>query len=125
MIERNAFDNALRVLALTYAPKQIAKIGDIVDAQWGGWKHPHKVKITGVAVEISDIGLTIGRRAELGLTGWLTVQHQYIGRRLNANGDMVGSSVTGVLLSEFTTVDGQIYQRIPSGFNHVGLVFEI
>ncbi len=123
-MDRNEFDNALGNLAIRYAPKQIAKVGDVVDAQWGGWKHPHKVKITSVSVEISDIGLTIGRRAELGLTGWLTVQHQYIGRRLNAKGDMVGSPETGFLLCDFTTADGQIYQRIPSGFNHIGLVFD-
>lgn len=122
-MERNEFDNALRNLALQYAPKQIAQVGDVVTAQWGKWKHPHKMKITSVAVEICDIGLTIGQRKELGLTGWLTVQHQYCGRRLNAKGDMVGSPGTSFLLCDFTTADGQKYQRMPSGFNHVGLVF--
>ncbi len=124
MIERNSFDNALRDLALRHAPVQVAKCGDTVTAQWGDWKVPHKVKITSVSIEISDIHLTIGRRAELGLTGWLIVQHQYVGRRIKANGDMVASPETGFLLSEFTTVDGQHYQRIPSCFNHIGLVFD-
>ncbi len=86
--ERNEFDNALRDLALRHTPKQIAKCGEIVTAQCGGWKQPHKVKITEVSVEVSDIGLSIGRKAELGLAGWLIVQHQYIGRRLKANGEL-------------------------------------
>jgi hypothetical protein len=125
MIERNEFDNALKELALRYAPEQLAECGDIVIAEWGGWKKPHKVKVTGVSVEVSDIGLTIGQRNELGITGWLTVQHQYIGRRLKANGELCGNPDTGFLLSEFTTLDGQKYKRIPSGFNHVGLVFDM
>ncbi len=125
MIKRNTFDNALRVLALCHAPLQIARCGDTVTAQCCGWEKPHKVKITRVAVEISDIGLSIKRREELGITGWLTVQYQYIGRRLNANGDMVNSPETGFLISTFTTDDGRQYQRIPSRFNHAGLVFDI
>lgn len=124
-MELNKFDKALRDLALCYAPQQLAKRGEIVTAQAGGWKQPHKVKITGVSVEVSDIGLSIGRREELGLTGWLVVQHQYIGRRLKANGELAGGYHYGFLLSEFTTSDGQKYERIPSGFNHAGLVFEI
>ncbi len=124
-MERNEFDNALRDLALQYAPKQIAKCGNIVTAQWGGWKKPHNVMVTGVAVEVSDIGLTIGQRSRKGITGWLTVQHQYIGRRLKVNGEPTGSPCSGFLLCEFTTEDGQKYERIPSGFNHVGLVFDI
>ena len=122
-IERNEFDKALRDLALRYAPVQIAQCGDVVTTKLSCWKAPHKVKVTSVAVEVSDIGLTIGRRAELGITGWLTVQYQYCGRRVNAKGGMVGSPDTGYLLSDFVTADGREYQRIPSGFNHVGLVF--
>lgn len=114
-----------RKLALQYAPKQIAKCGDIVTAQWGGWKKPHKVMVTKVAVEVSDIGLTIGQRAEKGIIGWLTVQHQYIGRRIKTNGELTGSPSVGFLLCEFTTSDGQKFERISSGFNHVGLVFDI
>ena len=123
-MERNKFDNALRDLAIRYAPKQIAKCGDIVTAQWA-WKKPHKVIITRVAVEVSSIDLTIRRREELGLTGWLIVQHEYIGRRLKANGELAGSPSVGFLLCEFTTSDGQKFERIPSGFNHAGLVFDI
>jgi len=123
-MERNNFDNALRNLAIRYAPKQLAKCGDVVTTQCG-WKKPHKVKITQVSIEITSIGLSIGRRAELGLTGWLIVQHQYIGRRLKADGELVGQSHYGFLLSEFATKNGQEYERIPSSFNHVGLIFEI
>ncbi len=78
----NEFDKDLRELALRHAPQQIAKCGDTVTVHWGGWKHPHKVKITEVSVEVVGIDLTIGRRDELGITGWLAVQHQYFGRRL-------------------------------------------
>jgi len=124
-MELNNFDKALKGLALQYAPKQIAKSGDIVTAHWGGWKQPHRVKITNVSVEISSIGISIARRAELNLTGWLIVQHQYIGRRLKANGELSGYPETGFLITEFTTADGKKYERIPSGFNHVGLVFDI
>ena len=124
MIERNDFDNALRNLAISYAPKQLAKCGDVVTAQWG-WKKPHNVRITQVSIEISSIDISIGRRAELGLTGWMIVQHQYIGRRLKANDELAGHPHYGFLLSEFTTNNGQKYERIPSGFNHIGLVFEV
>ncbi len=123
--ERNEFDNALRELALLHAPKQIAKCGDIVVAQAGGWKQPHKVKITRIALEVASIDVSIVRRAELGLTGWLIVEYEYIGRRLKANGELAGQPHMGFLLSKFTTLDGQNYERIPSGFNHVGLVFDI
>ncbi len=125
MVERNAFDIALRDFTLAYAPKQVARCGDIVTAAWGGWKHPHKVKITMVSVEIASIDLTIGRRKELGLDGWLIVQHQYIGRRVKADGELAGHPSTGFFLTKFTTVDGQRYESIPSGFNHVGLVFAL
>ena len=124
-IERNEFDEALQDLAFRHAPQQIAKCGEFVKAHWGGWKKPHEVKITRVSVEVSDIGLTIGRRAELGLIGWLIVQHQYIGRRLKSNGELAGSPDSGFLLSEFTTESGLKYERIPSGFNHIGLVFDL
>jgi len=124
-MELNNFDKALKGLALQYAPKQIAKSGDIVTAHWGGWKQPHEVKITNVSVEISSIDISIARRAELNLTGWLIVQHQYIGRRLKANGELSGHPETGFLIIEFTTADGKKYKRIPSGFNHAGLVFDI
>ena len=123
MIERNDFDNALRDLAIRYAPKQIVKCGDVVTSGIY-WKKPHKVKITGVAVEVSGIDLSIARRAELGLTGWLVVQHEYFGQRLKTNGELAGHSPV-FLLTEFTTDDGQEYKRIPSSFNHVGLVFDI
>jgi len=121
MIERNIFDKVVRDLAIRYAPNSIAKIGDVVTVQ-GMWKHPYEVKITGMAVEISNIDLSIARREELGLTGWLIVQHQYIGRRLKANGEMVQF---GFLLNDFTTSDGKKYERILPGFNHVGLVFDL
>ncbi len=124
-MERNEFDNALQDLALRYAPKQLAKCGDVVTSHWGGWKQPHKVMIIRVAVEVASIDLTIARRAELGLSGWLIVQHQYIGRRLKANGELTGNPAAGFFLSEFITADGQKYESIPSGFNHVGLVFDI
>ena len=122
MIERNTFDKAMRDLAIRHAPHPIARIGDVVIAKCG-WKHPHKVRITRIAVEIASIDLTIARREELGLTGWLIVQHEYTGRRLKANGEMAGQPHTGFFLSEFTTSAGKKYERIPSGFNHVGLVF--
>ena len=122
MIERNTFDKAVLDLALRHAPHPIAQLGDVVIAQCG-WKHPHKVRITRMAVEIASIDLTIARRAELGLTGWLIVQHEYIGRRIKANGELAGQPNYGFLLSKFTTADGNEYEGIPSGFNHVGLVF--
>ena len=125
-MELNEFDKDLRDLAIRHAPQQqIANCGETVIVQIGGWKQPHKVKIINISVEVSDIGLSIGRREELGITGWLTVQHQYIGRRLKSNGELVGSCQYGFLLNEFTTLDGQKYERIPSRFNHAGLVFEI
>lgn len=125
MIERNTVDKAMRELALRYAPRPVAEIGDVVIAQWGGWKQPHKVKITGMAAEIGSIDLTFARRAELGLTGWLIVQHEYMGRRIKANGELAGNTDTGFVLYRFTTADGKKYERIPSSFNHVGLVFDI
>ena len=123
-MERNVFDQALRELAIRYAPEQIAKVGDVVTAQCG-WKRPHKVQITSVAIEICGVDMTIARRKELGFTGWLTVQHHYIGRRLKADGVMTGTLYNSFLISEFTTSDGVKYERIPSGFNHVGLVFDL
>ena len=123
MIERNTFDKAMRDLAIRHAPHPIARIGDVVIAQWGGWKQPHKVKITRIAVEIASIDLTIARREELGLTGWLIAQHMYIGRRIKANGELAGNPHCGFLLNRFTTADGKKYERILSGFNHAGLVF--
>jgi len=122
MIERNTFDKAVLDLALRHAPHPISQVGDIVIAQCG-WKHPHKVKITRMAVEIASIDLTIARREELGLTGWLIVQYEYIGRRIKANGELAGQPSYGFVLSKFTTADGKKYERIPSSFNHVGLVF--
>ena len=124
-MELNKFDKDLQELALRHAPQQIAKCGDTVTAHWGGWKQPHKVKITEVSVEVAGIDLTIGRRAELGITGWLVVQHQYIGRRLKDNGELAGGNHYGFLLSEFTTSNGKKYERIPSVFNHVGLLATI
>jgi hypothetical protein len=124
-MELNNFDNTVRELAFRHAPKQIVQCGDIVTAYWEGWKQSHRVKITNVAVEIASIDLSIVRRAELGLTGWLIVQHQYIGRRLKTNGELSRHPETGFLITEFITADGEKYERIPSGFNHVDLVFEI
>ena len=98
------------------------QLGDVVIAQCG-WKHPHKVRITRMAVEIASIDLTIARREELGLTGWLIAQHMYIGRRIKANDELAGNPHCGFLLNRFTTADGKKYERIPSGFNLVGLVF--
>jgi hypothetical protein len=115
---------ALRDLAIKHAPEQIAQVGDIVTAEWGGWKVPHKVKITKVAVEIGSIDLTIRQRFEMGLTGWLIVQYQYCGRRINKQGIEFGYPY-GFLLTNFTTADGKQHKRIPSGFNHVGLVFNL
>jgi len=124
-MELNQFDNALRELAISHAPKQIAKCGNIVISS-AYWKHPHKVKITRVSVEICGIDLTIGQREELGITGWLIVQYEYIGKRLKANGEEVtGRPSVGFLLYEFETADKQHYKRIPSCFNHTGLVFDI
>ena len=123
-MELNEFDNALMVFTLKHAPQQIAKCGEIVTSS-AGWKREHKVLITQVSVEISSIDVTIRERKEKGLTGWLVVQHQYIGRRLKANGEPTGSPGVGFLLYEFTTDDGQKFERLPSGFNHAGLVFEI
>ncbi len=117
MIERNELDMAVRDLALRHAPPQIAQVGDIVMAQCG-WERPHEVRITRVAVEIVIINLTFARRKELGLTGWLMVEYQYIGRRVQANG-------VGFTLYKFTTADGKKYERICQGFNHIGLVFDI
>ena len=125
MIERNTFDNAIRDLALSYAPKEIARCGEVVIAQEGMWNQRHKVKITSVATEIVGIDLTIARRTELGITGWLAVQHEYFGQRLKANGELVGGSGLGILLTKFITDDGGKYERLPSSFNHVGLVFDI
>jgi hypothetical protein len=124
MLEQNTFDKAVQDLAIRYAPNPIAKIGDVVTVQ-SDWKHPHKVRITRMASEISSIDLSFARRKELGLTGWLIVQHEYIGRRLKANGEIAEQSHDGFVLSEFTTSDGKKYESIPSGFNHVGLVFDI
>lgn len=123
-VQRNELDNAVRELALLHAPKQIANCGDIVVAQ-AGWKQRHNVQITRIAVEVASIDVSIARRAELGLSGWLMVQYEYIGRRLKANGELAGQPHMGFLLSKFVTLGGQNYERIPSGFNHVGLVFEI
>jgi len=114
----------MREFAFRHAPLPIAQIGDVVTAQCG-WKHPHKVRITRMAVEISSIDLSIARREELGLTGWLIVQHEYIGRRVKTNGELAGNPAYGFLLTGFTTADGAKYERIPSGFNHAGLVFDM
>lgn len=40
-------------------------------------------------------------------------------------GEMAGAPHWGFLISEFTTADGGKYERIPSGFNHIGLVFDL
>ena len=123
-MELNEFDNALKEFTLKHAPKQIAKCGDIVTSS-RTWKREHKVLITRVSVEISSIDVTIRERKEKGLTGLSIVQHQYIGRRLKANGEPTGSPDAGFLICEFTTADEQKFERLPSGFNHAGLVFEI
>lgn len=122
MSERNEFDCALRDLALKHAPRQVAQCGAVVTAH-SQWRKPHRVRITKVAVEVCGIALPIAQRATLGLTGWLAIQHWYIGQRLNADGtDARGPAL---LLTEFTTDAGGKYERIPSSFNHCGLVFHL
>ncbi len=54
----------------------------------------------------------------------LRVAYQYLGKAV-ADGEPAGSPDAGFLLCEFTMADGQKFERLPSGFNHAGLVFEI
>lgn len=122
-MELNELDLAVRALALRHAPQQIAAVGDIVTAQMF-WRRPHRVRITGVFVQLVGIHVSIARRRELGLTGWLAVQHRYTGRRLRPDGTMVGNPDAPYILTEFSTDDGQRYEEPSSlSFNFAGLVF--
>lgn len=124
-VNKNELDKALKELALRFAPRQIAKCGDVVTAEWCGWKQPHKCKITMIWLEIAPIDLTIKARQDKSIDGWMMTQYEYFGRRLKANGEMAGNPATGFLLTKFTTDDGQIYERLLAGFNHAGMSFDI
>lgn len=121
-LELNAIDKVFREFIISNASPPVAKCGDIVMAQWG-WKHPHKVKITKVGLELTDLNLTIGERAKLGITGRLAIEYYYIGRRLNSKGEPTG--VSGAVLSSFITDNGVKWERIGNSFNHYGLCVEM
>jgi hypothetical protein len=118
----NEIDKAFREFIISHASPPVAKCGDIVMAQWG-WKHPHKVRITAVELELVDLNLTIGERVKLGITGRLAIEYCYIGNRLNNKGEPTG--VSGAVLSSFTTENGVKWERKGLSFNHYGLCFDI
>ena len=89
----------------------------------GDGSHPHKVKITTVGLELTDLNLTIGERAKLGITGRLAIEYYYVGHRLNNKGKPTG--VSGAVLSSFTTLNGVKWERIGHSFNHYGLRVDI
>jgi len=123
-MEFNKFDKALRELALSHAPEPLAKCGDIVTVQWGGWKKPHRVRIYEVGVEIVSLAITIGQRKALGIEGWMGVQHYYYAFRVKDDGERVGSSA-GFVLPNFTTDDGKRWESLFPTFNHAGLSFKL
>ena len=121
-MELNEIDKEFREFIISHASPPVAKCGDIVMAQWG-WKHPHKVKITTVGLELTDLNLTIGERAKLGITGRLAIEYYYVGHRLNNKGEPTG--VSGAVLSSFTTENGVKWERIGHSFNHYGLCVDM
>lgn len=121
-LELNEIDKGFREFIISRASPPVAKCGDIVMAQWG-WKHPHKVKITKVGLELTDLNLTIGERAKLGIAGRLAIEYYYIGRRLNNKGEPTG--VSGAVLSSFITENGVKWERVGNSFNYYGLCVEM
>jgi hypothetical protein len=121
-LELNKLDKVFRDFIISNASPPVAKCGDIVMAQWG-WKHPHKVRITAVGLELVDLNLTIGERAKLGITGRLAIEYYYIGNRLNDKDEPTG--VKGAVLSSFITNNGVKWERTGLSFNNYGLCFDI
>ena len=119
----NEIDKSLRKFVISHAPVSVVKCGEIVTTKWGGWKHPHKVKIYEVGVEIVSLNLTIGERGKLGITGFVGVEYYYYGNRLNNKGEPTG--VKGAVLTNFVTDNGVKWERIGQTFNHYGLTFTI
>ncbi len=101
---------------LCYATKQVAKCGDIV------YQGSKRYMIIRVGVEISN-DLTFAHRTESGITGDMISQYHYVGKRLKVNNEP--RKGPGFRLDEFTTTSRERYERIPDGFNHMGLLFEI
>jgi len=80
---------------------QIARVGDIVTSNLGG-KRPKKVMISSVSV-------TCGRHAQK--TTKQTFVLSYVGRRVNANNELIDSLGTGRWLREFITSEGKIFNH--------------
>lgn len=124
-MELNEFDKALRDFVVSYAKKSpsLVKCGDIVTTKWGDWKKPHQAKIYEVGVEIVDLNLTFGEREKLGIKGWLGVRYYYYANRINNYGEPIG--VKGIVLNNFITDNGEVWQKVGATFNHQGLSFTI
>lgn len=109
-------DKKLAELILQNAPKPLVKCGSIVTTQWGGWKKPHEVRIYRISAEITNLNLTIGEREKLGINGFVGIELDYYGNRVNNDGEPIG--VQGIVLSYFITQDGQQWKKIGNTFNY-------
>lgn len=96
---------------------QIARVGDIVTSKLGG--------VRDKKFQISKVLVTVGRNAQK--TTQKTLAIQYVGRRLNAKGELIDGLGTGRYLYEFTTKDGKVFNHseneVTETVNDCGLSF--
>ena len=128
-METNAFDNDLRLLALSNTPPALAHCGDIVTTIWGDWKHEHRVMISEIGVQIVSLEGRRPRRDHETREDYLIsvpimgVEYYYFALRLDRND--VPKEKYGIALTNFRTDSGQIWTKKHRDFNHVGLAFAI
>ena len=119
----------LEKLALEFAAKNaIVKHGEIVETVWGDWKRPHKVKIYSIGAALSlhhwkningqkDYSTEKACHPRFGMT--------YCALRLFADGrakDKVGS---GIVLRNFKTANGTIWEETEEVINHCAYSWEL
>lgn len=107
-------------MAIEWGKKhQIAKVGDIVTSKLGGKRERKLV--------LSCVSVTIGRNAKK--TTNKTLVMRYIGRRMNAKGEIIDEPGTGRCLCEFMTDGGQVFSHseneVTEIANDSGLTFYI
>jgi|GEM_PF-4165853 len=116
----------LRNIALDYARyHQIAKVGDIVETTWGGWKKPRRVRITSVgATLIADWSPERGFFTDFEMT--------YVAHRIRKDGSSMERVLdSGICLANLRAEDGREWaDRSRSGlnarwFNHTALSWRL
>jgi len=98
---------------------QIAKVGEVVISKLGGKRDKKLV--------LSSVSVRVGRNAQK--TTRKTLVICYAGRRLNAKGELIDSLNTGLILYEFRTEDGRIFNHAENGVTEycsdAGLSFNV